>query len=437
MFLKSNCRRIFILYLLCSGILHTSYVTGQAGNQQQHLKIFLDGLDNYSQYIKVHITYVDYVRERLTADVHVLAIQQATASNGIQYTINFFGQERFNGRNDTLRYAVPPTVTEEEIRQSLTQLIKLGLVQYQSHLPGLSKISIVSADEMTDQIAPFTIAPDKWHNWVFDAAFNGSANGQETTTNFNVNSLVSAAKITDMCKVKLSLGYDYKNSGYEIDTINKIYKQKNKSANLLVVKSINDHWSAGGNMFVYSSVFSNYKLQLAPSFGIEYNFIPYSQATSKLITLRYQVSPGYARYYDSTAYNKTKEFLFSHTLNLNVDVIQKWGSVNSSVSGTNYFNRAGINNVNINSTINWRVARGLFLQFGGGINLTQGQLNIAKKGATPDQILLQQQQLASAFTYYFNFGIRFTFGSIFNSIVNPRFEHAVAEPSNSNYEGVD
>lgn len=429
--------KFFFFYLFCSSFFPAQNTSAQTAAPQQNLKVFLDGFNNYDQYIKVHAAYIDYVRERLTADVHILVIPQSTGSNGTQYTLNFYGQGSFNGRNDTLRYTASPTATDDEIRQSLTQLIKLGLVQYQSHQPGLSKLSIVSADEIAETPEQLMPAVDKWHNWVFDIALNGSANGQETATNFNINSLASVAKITDLWKIKLTLGYDYKNSGYEIDTINKTYIQKNKSANLLLAKSINDHWSVGGNIYAYSSVFSNYKLQLAPSFGIEYNFIPYSQATSKLITLRYLLSPAYARYYDSTAYNKTSEFLFSHTLNLNVDLIQKWGSINSSVAGTNYLNRSGINNININSTINWRVSRGLFLQFGGGINLTQGQLNIAKKGATPDQILLQQQQLASAFTYYFNFGIKFTFGSIFNSIVNPRFEHAVAEPSNSNYEGVD
>jgi hypothetical protein len=36
-------------------------------------------------------------------------------------------------------------------------------------------------------------------------------------------------------------------------------------------------------------------------------------------------------------------------------------------------------------------------------------------------ILLRQRQLLTGYQYYFNFGISYSFGSLFNNIVNPRF----------------
>jgi len=151
MLLKYTLFKINLLPIFCVCLLTVEQTNGQNTDAQKNLKVFLDGLDNYDQYIKVHIAYIDYVRERLTADVHILAIPQSTASSGTQYTLNFYGQGRFSSKNDTLKYAVPPTATDDEIRQSLTQLIKLGLVQYQSHLPGFDKLSVVSTDEMAEQ----------------------------------------------------------------------------------------------------------------------------------------------------------------------------------------------------------------------------------------------------------------------------------------------
>ncbi len=37
------------------------------------------------------------------------------------------------------------------------------------------------------------------------------------------------------------------------------------------------------------------------------------------------------------------------------------------------------------------------------------------------QPLLRQRQLLTGYQYFFNFGFGYSFGSIFNNIVNPRF----------------
>ena len=46
-------------------------------------------------------------------------------------------------------------------------------------------------------------------------------------------------------------------------------------------------------------------------------------------------------------------------------------------------------------------------------------------GATRDDILLARQQLATAYQYQMSVGLTFTFGSIFNGVVNPRFNRAM------------
>ena len=38
-----------------------------------------------------------------------------------------------------------------------------------------------------------------------------------------------------------------------------------------------------------------------------------------------------------------------------------------------------------------------------------------------EELLLQQQQLQSGYNYFFNVGLSYSFGSIYNTIVNPRF----------------
>jgi hypothetical protein len=44
-----------------------------------------------------------------------------------------------------------------------------------------------------------------------------------------------------------------------------------------------------------------------------------------------------------------------------------------------------------------------------------------KGGATTEEVLLRRKELATQFSYFTSFGLTFTFGSIYNNVVNPRF----------------
>jgi hypothetical protein len=64
------------------------------------------------------------------------------------------------------------------------------------------------------------------------------------------------------------------------------------------------------------------------------------------------------------------------------------------------------------------------LQFniGGGASLIRDQIFLSASGRTRDQILTQQRALASNYNLFFYTGLSYSFGSIYNSVVNPRME---------------
>lgn len=49
------------------------------------------------------------------------------------------------------------------------------------------------------------------------------------------------------------------------------------------------------------------------------------------------------------------------------------------------------------------------------------QISLRKADASQEEVLLRLRQLATGYSYSVNFGISYRFGSIYNSIVNPRF----------------
>ena len=57
----------------------------------------------------------------------------------------------------------------------------------------------------------------------------------------------------------------------------------------------------------------------------------------------------------------------------------------------------------------------------GSASRIRDQVSLPRRDATPEEVLLRLRRLQSGFEYSFDVGFTYTFGSIFNNIVNPRF----------------
>ena len=68
-----------------------------------------------------------------------------------------------------------------------------------------------------------------------------------------------------------------------------------------------------------------------------------------------------------------------------------------------------------------RIIKGLNFNVGGSYSWIHDQRYLRKGSATKESVLLRQQALATSYFYDFNFGLSYTFGSIFNNVVFPRF----------------
>ncbi len=53
--------------------------------------------------MRTEVTFINYVRDRTDADVHVLVTTQETGGGGIEYTAKFIGLGRFAGVDQTLK----------------------------------------------------------------------------------------------------------------------------------------------------------------------------------------------------------------------------------------------------------------------------------------------------------------------------------------------
>ena len=68
-----------------------------------------------------------------------------------------------------------------------------------------------------------------------------------------------------------------------------------------------------------------------------------------------------------------------------------------------------------------RIFKGFSLNAYGSASRIRDQLYLKAGEATDEEILLRRRQLATGYRFRFSMGFSYTFGSIFNNVVNTRF----------------
>ena len=134
-----------------------------------------------------------------------------------------------------------------------------------------------------------SVSSDKWNSWVYRASFNGWLDGQQTYKSTNLNGNISASRVTADWKINLSGRYNYRIQKFVVSDETITSNNNSKSLNSLVVRSISDHWSYGGSIYLGSSSYSNTNFSGSFLPGIEYDLFPYSQSTRKQLRLLYSL----------------------------------------------------------------------------------------------------------------------------------------------------
>jgi len=380
------------------------------------LRVYIDCYSCDLDYIRTQIKYVDYVRDRAEAEVDILITNQTTGSGGREYSVMFIGLEEFDKVSDTLKFTTLMDATDDVIRTKLLHTLQLGLVRYIAHTPAEHQISVSCSEEK-----PAAENIDKWDRWVFNLNLNSYLNGQSTQKFAYLYSNFSANRVTEELKVNLSVFNSYNESDFDEEDTHVTSISRSLGFNAMVVKSLDDHWSWGGFNSLYSSLYSNTKLAIALAPALEYDFFPYKEATSRQMTLLYSITCTHINYNEETIYDKTNQWLTSENLVFGVITKQVWGSVAMFVRGSHYFFDFSKNVAEATGNLSLHLFEGLSLTLNGDVSWTHNQLALSKEGLTHDEILLQQREVESQYQYYTSIGLSYSFGSIFNNIVNSRF----------------
>jgi len=266
-----------------------------------------------------------------------------------------------------------------------------------------------------------TAVVDRWNYWVFNINTNSRLNGEESSKELTLRGSFSADRVTPDWKISLYISADYDKEEYETDERTISSYTRSQDFRGLIVKSHGEHWSTGVYGSVRSSIYRNMQLSMNIAPAIEYNVFPYSESTRREFRFLYNVGYTNIRYDEVTIYDKIHENLFNESLSGTLEIKEKWGSVRTTLEGSNYFHDFSKNRLELYCNINLRLFEGISLDLYGNISMIHDQLSLPKESATEEEILLHQRQLTTQYDYYTSIGLRCTFGSIYSNVVNPRF----------------
>jgi len=407
----------FLIFILVPGALFAQEEPEDTlATREDAVNIFIDCDRCDIDYIRQEIPYVNYVRDVKEAEVYILETSEPTGSGGRKYTFAFVGQKDYNGMNDTLTYSSRPDDTRDHTRQYRTQMLKLGLMRYVARTPLYKSVLINPTEDMEEQEVI-----DRWNNWVFEIEARPNFEGEESYKELSLRNSLSAVKITHDWKVDMDFDHRYTRTKYNYEDTLYTKTRSYQSFDNLIVKSLGEHWSAGVRMDLLSSTYNNIKFRLNVFPSIEYNIFPYSESTHRQLRILYGLGNSYSLYNDTTIYSKMKDNLIQQSLQIAYQVQEKWGSINVSLEGSNYFHDLSKNKIELNGFIEIRIVKGLSLMIFGGAARINDQLALPKGELSEADILLQLQEMETSYQLDGGIGITYTFGSIYSNIVNPRF----------------
>lgn len=385
------------------------------------MAVFLDCGFCDQSFIRQEMTYVDYVRDREVADVHVLVTRQGTGAGGEALTFDLIGRGPFQGMDYSTVYTTNAGATEAESREGFLRTLQAALVPYllQTPLGARLSVQVEPVEEGVDEQAG---APDDpWNNWTFEIYADGGADLESRQQSFDARYGVYINRVTEDWKIQLRPFFNYNYDEFERESGDITSTSRRDGFTSYVVRSVSPHVSVGGFGDVFTSTYDNVDLRYRLMPAIEYSVYPYREATRRQLTIAYRVGGSHIAYRDTTIYDEIEQLLPEHTLGAGYEVTQPWGRIDVGVDASQYLHDLARYAVRTGGRIDVRITQGLSVQVGGEFAVIHNQLNLPKGDADLEEILLRRRQLETNYRGGLNFGLRYRFGSIYNNVVNPRF----------------
>ena len=371
-------------------------------------------------HLRREITYVNWVRDRADADVHLILTSQNTGG-GREYVLRFIGLRAFLNSDDEIRFTTQQSETDDEIRRRQTQRIALGLARYVAKGVLAERFQLTFTPLPGASTNPAQQPKDPWNLWVFEVGLRGYFSAESQQKQNNLNGSLEASRVSEKWKFRSELEASRSNSTYQLEEGELKSRSSRYGFGGLLVRSLTKRWSLGLEVAAQRSTRENYDLLLKVEPGIEYNVFPYSESSRRQFVFIYSLGLNYENYRDTTIYDKLVESRPVNRFTIAGAATQPWGRLEARLVASTYLDDWSKNRISMFSFGEVRIVRGLSFNLFASYARIRDQLAISKADISDEDILLQLRELKTSYRWDLEMGLSYTFGSKFANTVNPRF----------------
>lgn len=370
-------------------------------------------------YYRQALSYFDWVRDQHEADIAIRVVKQLASNGGWSYTLTLRRPRQPASAAIVRTVSAAPGDSPAADRERLFRAAMLSLLEALRGSPHEDAFQ-VSLPERTD--TDLAAVSDGWDHWVIAPELGAIVEAESNFYFMELEASLSVRRITELTKFRSTTTFTRRSVSYVLEDDERVSGHVNGlTQRLMYAWSVGRHWAFGALGVGGTGIYENYELHLHGGPIVEWNAFPYEENASRQLRFAYQAGAWYSRYFERSVLGRRQETRPYHALSLIVDLNQAWGSVQAVLQANEFIDDPARWRLAAGLTFTLALVAGLALQFEGEVAWIHDQINLRRRGLTDREVFLETRELEKTVSLTAEFGFSYTFGSVHNAIVNPRF----------------
>ena len=261
----------------CAGA--TNAAARRTSGTQSVPRLYRVDIDNQRQ----NVTFVDYVRDRASADLHVLVTTQDTGGGGTLWVIKFIGLGQVQNQDRTFSFATAQRATHDDRRKEFARLFRIGLAGYAANSSIAPQLEVAG----TTGGGAGNRRNGSRNFWIFRLSASGDLAGEQSSTTPTRTVFRSRAAARPRTGRLTCRPMAMPIEGCSRSGEDRRIQSRRDSWTLggLVVKSLGGKAGAGFVASMARSSVTNIDQSTRFAAGVEHHFFPYSESDQHSLTV--------------------------------------------------------------------------------------------------------------------------------------------------------
>ena len=124
--------------------------------------------------------------------------------------------------------------------------------------------------------------------------------------------------------------------------------------------------------------------------------------------------------YIIAVYEKINDKHIRQRFEIRLDSVQPWGSVELDIESSQLLPNFEYYRLEMRGELSLRIVRGLSFDVNASFERIKDQLNLPRGNVSTEDLLLRRRELQTNYLGRVSLGLSYTFGSMYNNVVNTR-----------------